>query len=311
MRSDRTTRYGFTLVELLVVIACIGILVALLLSAVQAARESARRIHCANNLKQIGLASLHFESAIRYLPPAFIGDNSDALNGWATWPAMLLPYLEGANQFNLIDIHYAVADQPAAAYQTQVTTYLCPSRPPAVLSIGDFATPGGALTDYAACFGTAAQFVRSRGAVIPAVPVEIILDSAGRRYLKKWRYQVRFANITDGKSSTVLFGEKHIRPKSLRGRNEDRSAFSAVRNTHRRMMGIHRNGASVIASRPLLPPDAQTLPRANSSFGSAHPGICQFVFADGSVQVLGNTTDLNVLTNLAIRDDGNITVLDP
>lgn len=309
MKRIRNNRIGFTLVELLVVIAIIGILVGLLLPAVQSAREAARRMQCSNNLKQIGLAAHNFESAYRYLPPGFIGDNSDALNSWATWPALILPYIEGTNQFNLIDIHYRVADQPPLAYQTQVSTYLCPSRPPAVLSQGDFATPGGALTDYAACFGTAALYVNSRGAVIPAVPEEIVLDSSSKPYLKKWKYQIRFASITDGTSNTVLFGEKHIRPNSLRGKNEDRSAFSAVRNTHRRMMGLYVNG-SVTEARPLLPPTAQTPTLANSSFGSAHPGVCQFVLADGSVQTLSITTDLNVLSNLAIRDDGNVVTLD-
>lgn len=309
MKRIRKNRIGFTLVELLVVIAIIGILVGLLLPAVQSAREAARRMQCSNNLKQIGLAAHNFESAYRYLPPGFIGDNSDALNSWATWPALILPYIEGTNQFNLIDIHYRVADQPPLAYQTQVSTYLCPSRPPAVLSQGDFATPGGALTDYAACFGTAALYVNSRGAVIPAVPEEIVLDSASKPYLKKWKYQIRFASITDGTSNTVLFGEKHIRPNSLRGKNEDRSAFSAVRNTHRRMMGLYVNG-SVTEARPLLPPTAQTPTLANSSFGSAHPGVCQFVLADGSVQTLSITTDLNVLSNLAIRDDGNVVTLE-
>jgi hypothetical protein len=145
--------------------------------------------------------------------------------------------------------------------------------------------------------------------VIPAIPEEITRDSAGKHYLQKWKYQIRLASITDGTSSTVLFGEKHIRPNSLRGKNEDRSAFSAVRNTHRRMMGLYVNG-SVTESRPLLPPTAQTPPLANSSFGSAHPGLCQFVLADGSVQTLSITTDLNVLSNLATRDDGNIVTLE-
>ncbi len=135
-RSLNRTRNGFTLVELLVVIAIIGILVGLLLPAVQAAREAARRMQCSNNLKQIGLATHNFESVHRYLPPAFIGDNSDSLNSWATWPALILPQMEGSNQYNLLDLHYRVADQPPAAYQTQNPNFLCPSRPPAVLSTG-------------------------------------------------------------------------------------------------------------------------------------------------------------------------------
>ncbi len=160
--------------------------------------------------------------------------------------------MEGSNQYNLIDLHYRVADQPAAAYQTQNPNFLCPSRPQAVLSIGDFATPGGALTDYAASFGTAALYTSSTGAIIPAIPVQITTDSNGKPYLNKWKAQIRFADLTDGTSNTTIFGEKHIRPNSLRGKNEDRSAYSAVRNTHRRMMGTYTDGTTT-EIRPLLP----------------------------------------------------------
>lgn len=300
-KSRTHYRHGFTLVELLVVIAIIGVLIALLLPAVQQAREASRRLHCTNNVKQIGLASHNFHDTYGDLPPAFIGDNSESENSWATWGALLLPYLDGGNQLALWDIHYLAAEQPKAAYQTQISAYLCPSRPAGALSVGDFTAEGGALTDYAANFGTAAKYIQSNGAIIPAVPT-VSSDSSGKPYLVKWKNQVRFADITDGTTHTVIFGEKSIRPKSLRGKNEDRSVFSGIRNTHRRMLGVHSNGDQ----RPLLPANNQTIPFANSSFGGPHPGVTQFVFADGSVQSIPLTTDLGVITAFATRAGGEI-----
>ncbi|WP_254509373.1 DUF1559 domain-containing protein [Anatilimnocola floriformis] len=294
-------RFGFTLVELLVVIAIIGVLVALLLPAVQAAREAARRMQCSNNLKQIALASHNFHDTNLFLPPAFLGDNSDTPNGWATWGAIVLPFAEGNNQYNLWNIKYRVADQTPQAYQSKIKMYYCPSRLPHVPSVSDFANPGGSLTDYACSFGTAADYTASNGAMIPNMPDVGVEASTGRDYLVSWRGQLNLASITDGTSNTSFYGEKHIRPASLRGKNEDRSVFSGVRNTHRRMMGTAANGDV----RPLLPPTANTAV-ANSSFGSSHPGICLFAFCDGSVRALQLQTDLTTLSRVVQRADGEV-----
>ncbi len=259
-------RRGFTLVELLVVIAIIGILVALLLPAVQQAREAARRTQCSNNLKQLVVASHNFHDTLGFLPPGFIGDNSQTPDSWATWAALILPYIEGANQYSQWDVRYLASSQPAEAFQFQVKTFLCPSRPQAVLSVNDFATPGGA-------------------------------------YPTTRSGQLRFADITDGTTTTLMFGEKHIRPNSLRGKNEDRSVFSGVRNTHRRMAGLDPTS---LEQRPLLSPEIQTLALSNSSFGGPHPGVCQFALCDGSVRAISIATDLSVLTALATRGKGEV-----
>ena len=295
---------GFTLVELLVVIAIIGILVALLLPAVQAAREAARRTHCANNLKQIGLASQNFHDTYLFLPPAFIGDNSDTPSGnggWATWGALILPFAEGGNQFSKWDLRYRVIDQPAEAYQAKVKMYFCPSRLPHVLSVNDFKSPGGSLSDYAASFGSDAQYVNSNGAMIPNKPV--VQTIGGVDTLVSWSGQLNLASITDGTSSTTLVGEKHIRPNSLRGKAEDRSIFSGVRNTHRRMMGISPDG---LEQRPLMPAKAQTQAYANQCFGSSHTEVTQFVFCDGSVRSFPLNTDIHLLTKFVVRNDGEV-----
>jgi prepilin-type N-terminal cleavage/methylation domain-containing protein/prepilin-type processing-associated H-X9-DG protein len=293
-------RRGFTLIELLVVIAIIAILIGLLLPAVQKVREAAARIKCQNNLKQIGLAAQNYHDANGTVVPAFIGDNSEKVDGWATWGALLLPYIEQTAQYNLWDVRYPASAQPAAAVQTFVTIYACPSRPAHVLSTGDFRADGAAPSDYAASFGPHAAYTNSLGAVIPSVPT-MGVDGSGNPILLSWRNQLTLLSLTDGTSNTTLFGEKHVRPNSLRGKNEDRSVFGGNRNNSRRMMGV----STVTGDRrALLPPEAQGTALANSSFGGPHPGVTNFVLADGSVRALRLTTDLDTLTRLATRNDG-------
>jgi prepilin-type N-terminal cleavage/methylation domain-containing protein/prepilin-type processing-associated H-X9-DG protein len=305
-RSNLTTQTlqqkGFTLIELLVVIAIIAILIGLLLPAVQKVREAAARTKCLNNLKQIGLAAHNFHDSYNFLPPAFIGDNSEGLNGWATWGALILPYIEQGNQYNLWDIRYTAEDQPAAAVQTPINIYACPSRPAHVLSTADFRPDGAALTDYAASFGTHTAYTASTGAIIPNLP-NVAFDSSGKPYLTKWSGQTNFAGITDGTSNTTMFGEKHVRPLSLRGKNEDRSVFGGNRNNTRRMMGISSVNGDI---RPLMPPNAQSTAFANSSFGGPHLGVTNFAFVDGSIKSIRSSADVSVLTALVTRAGGEV-----
>ena len=126
-QSASLNRFGFTLVELLVVIAIIGILVAILLPAIQAARESARRMTCQNNLKQIGLATLNFNDAKRHLPPPKAGVRR-TFNELGGMFVLLLPYLEEGNRFAQFDIEKAVTDSinlPVTG--EQVGMFTCPS----------------------------------------------------------------------------------------------------------------------------------------------------------------------------------------
>jgi prepilin-type N-terminal cleavage/methylation domain-containing protein/prepilin-type processing-associated H-X9-DG protein len=137
MRShpSRSTRRGFTLIELLVVISIIAVLIALLLPAVQSAREAARRAQCSNNLKQIGLAFHNYHQAQGCFPPGAISTSAGA--GWSTnflmWCALSLPYMEGNNVYNNVNLFYGVGNQSFdggeayTAYFGVPTTFLCPS----------------------------------------------------------------------------------------------------------------------------------------------------------------------------------------
>jgi prepilin-type N-terminal cleavage/methylation domain-containing protein/prepilin-type processing-associated H-X9-DG protein len=296
-----TYRGGFTLIELLVVIAIIAVLIGLLLPAVQKVRAAAARIQCANHLKQIGLAAHNYHDAIGTLPPAFIGNNSIDPDGWATWAVLLLPYLEQGNAYAYWDLRYPASKQKPAAYQQQLKVLHCPGRPDFVLSVGDFASPGGGLSDYAASFGTEALYDKSNGAIIP-VNGPYGKDARGNTILLSWRGQLDLTSITDGTSNTFMFGEKHVRPKSLRGKNEDRSVFGGQNNSIRRMAGVGPTGNQ----RPLCPAEDQNGAHANESFGGPHSGLCQFVFCDGSVKPVPLSVSLATLTALAGRDDGLI-----
>jgi len=304
----KRSRSAFTLIELLVVIAIISVLVALLVPAVQKVREAAARIQCANNLKQIGLATHNFHDSNKFVVPAWIGDNTLDPDGWASWAVLLLPHLEQSSAYQQWDLRYPASKQPASAYQQQLAVYRCPSRPAFVRSINDFVPDGGGLSDYGAAFGTDANGSNSNGAVIPIANManSVTLDSSGNPVVLSWRGQFGLQGISDGTSNTLLFGEKHVRPNSLRGKNEDRSIFGGQNNSIRRMAGIGANGDI----RPLRAPQDQTGVDANSSFGGPHAGVCQFVFADGTVRAVPIGIDLQVLSYLIIRNDGQVVAID-
>lgn len=142
---------GFTLVELLVVLGIVGILVALMLPAVQAAREAARKVQCQNHLRQIGMALHNYESALRTLPPGCMQwrpwRGSTLLKNMA-WSALILPYMEESNLHHMVDFDYAF-DHPrnVNAAKTRVSVYLCPS------AIDKPTLSGRAKTDYAGLYG--------------------------------------------------------------------------------------------------------------------------------------------------------------
>lgn len=302
----RHRRSGFTLVELLVVITIIGILIALLLPAVQGAREAARRMQCSNNLKQLGLAIHNFHSSQGVIPPTRYANNRGG-----TWVRPLLPYLEAQG---LSDRWMAAPEVDSAGKyggyynlltdadrQYQLPMMLCPTRrgPPQLSKDKDdkYGTHlDGALGDYAAVMGdklantqgvTCWDYVAtSRGPMMMALPTP---DESGL-------IQLTFADIKDGLSNTIFMGEKHVRlgEFGLWG-SRDNSIYN---NDNLDVFARIAGPGFQLAMRP-----EDTY---NINFGSYHAGVCQFVFGDGSVAGVSITINTVVLGNLACRNDGAI-----
>lgn len=188
---SRRTRPAFTLIELLVVIAIIGILVALLLPAIQYVREAARRTQCANNMHQLGIALSNYEGTHKGLPPASVLPIGQTFEPYSAH-ARLLPYIEQTNLANLIDwdVSSEFTANPTAA-QTRVEVYMCPSE------VNDRSRPTPTLTHYPLnyCFNEGTWFIYDpqSGAVGDGA------FGPNRSF--------RISEITDGTSNTLAAAE--------------------------------------------------------------------------------------------------------
>ncbi len=257
--SRNGMRRGFTLVELLVVIAIIGILVGLLLPAVQAAREAARRMSCSNNLKQIGLAALNHESAYKRLPPSLFVDiglppGSPGQPGFPypaivhAWSIYLLPQIEQQTLYQQYDQKFPWFSSPTIVpgtpnnqlvLQTPIASFLCPSAPGgAERRVSGSFTFGArfpydrlAVTDYATCSSINTNSITffgypsgtTQNDLFSALAPEI--KGAGARPLLGFteRKPAKLADILDGTSRTILMCEDAGRPDFWIGGRRDGS----------------------------------------------------------------------------------------
>jgi prepilin-type N-terminal cleavage/methylation domain-containing protein len=294
---------GFTLVELLVVIAIIGVLVALLLPAVQMARESANRMSCSNNMKQVGLALHNFHDTNKALPPHRLTFN------YLTWPVMVMPFIEQQPLYDRFNIRASYASQPADVVQTNVEAYVCPSRraTPAI-SIGEPTQPidpvqDGATGDYGGNAGDNAGWDNGPSASKPApngVFVHGQMTTVGG-LIQTFKYDINFASISDGLSNTILIGEKAVDVSAVNhgGGEGDGPIYSGTAVCYTARTGGAFAG-TIAQSIRLPPPGPGTYP----IWGSFHPGVCQFTLCDGSVRQIVTTLDQNTLHRLSVRDDG-------
>jgi prepilin-type N-terminal cleavage/methylation domain-containing protein/prepilin-type processing-associated H-X9-DG protein len=310
MGTQLNRRVGFTLIELLVVIAIIGVLIFLLLPAIQKVREAARRISCQNNLKQIGLGVLNFESSQGGLPPSRTTQGSPLYNGYQhSWSAALLPYIEQTASFNLY--HYNRDwDFPdnREAIQTYLKLFNCPSTPEqprvdttisAQPSCGDYHAVNAIKWFVGVnCFGYTMTMHTD--------PDDPRLVGAMRR-----DRLTRVAEITDGTSNTILVAEDAGRPTFY---NANRDVVPPIGGKEGGW--ADPNGAfSIDGSNPdgrnddmgaIIPGPCPINCSNNSEVYSFHSSGANVVFADGSVHFLSSSIQLCTLAALVTRQGGEV-----
>lgn len=237
---DRQNRNGFTLVELLVVIAIIGILIGMLLPAVQSVREAARRTSCLNNVRQLVLSALNYESAHMHLPSAYRLDDGATATGNGSWSvhAKLLPYCEQANAFRMVDFDLPWSDPVNVASEvptTRIPMYQCASEVNDTVRLD---TSTGAPKVYPQNYGF------NFGSWL-------VYDPASGRKGDGLFYvngEVGFGGVTDGSSNTLCVAEVKAFTPYIRNTQDpgttppnDPSFFAGYSGELKLGAGLHRN----------------------------------------------------------------------
>lgn len=328
----RTKRSAFTLVELLVVIAIIGVLVALLLPAVQAAREAARRMQCQNNVKQLGLSLHNHHDTYGRFPPGGAKDQSPFGTSTSTgdewgssWMVYILPYIEQGNLYSQWQFYgnsgHSNANNRTARQNIILPGFICPSSPlPKTAASHAQTTAANYVAIAGAAPGLIPNYTESRTQSTPYG----IVSGGGVLYPNS---QTTFGSMTDGSSNTMVISEQSdfmtkqdMTKGDWRGSQpwgwcigvkqggEPPNYFTGSDNRSFNMTTIRynvnkktgwANGNGDCGGAGVCLDYGQ-----NTPINSAHTGGVQILLGDGSVRFINDNVDLAILAALATRDDG-------
>ncbi|MEJ7636560.1 MAG: DUF1559 domain-containing protein [Singulisphaera sp.] len=322
------SRSGFTLIELLVVIAIIAVLIGLLLPAVQAAREAARRSQCVNNLKQIGLAMHNYESSLGSFPPGYKGVQ------WGTWMVYVLPYLEQNNLNNAWNFSGdAINDSSGGSLfryggrgnytvtTSHIGAFKCPSDPNSMSKTleGGSRIPGGLSANpisshnYMVNFGNGdvQQYatINYGGTTINHLGAPFSDMGAPTVSTKSQTGTVPFRAITDGLSNTLLVSETVV------GQGGDLRGYTwyGYTSTFSGMNGPNSTNPDALTSLgyclPTINPPCTVYSntyRLTNAVRSRHPGGVNATLADGSVKFFKNSISLSVWRALCSTQGGEV-----
>jgi prepilin-type N-terminal cleavage/methylation domain-containing protein/prepilin-type processing-associated H-X9-DG protein len=312
----RLRRSGFTLVELLVVISIIAVLTALLLPAVQSARESSRRVVCQNNIRQIGVAVQSYVSSKRILPAIYNGSfiaapvTTTHTFHMHSWRSAILNELEQATVFNLLDMTVPATDpKNQVAINTTIPIFICPSTAnthevvPEVCSIDDPTLINGtaARSDYEVVYGTHVIATTDFSSVRWGAwgePLYDPIENTSRGFRR-----ARLGDVTDGLSNTLLVGERGGRPDIFdRGQSEVPYPYHGYVNSpdcHQAAWAITTYWWWLVFWHEQRVNDTN-----KTGVYGFHPGGANVALADGAVRFLADSLDSAVLAAMATRTEG-------
>lgn len=299
----RGNRSGFTLVELLVVIAIIGILIALLLPAVQAAREAARRSQCANNLKQLALSLHNYSDTFKSFPPAGITTNQ------LSWHVFILPFIEQSSlhdQFSFVQGTFRDSGKQEHGLN-RIVAFLCPSCTDEYTGWkhANAQVPAGSgnepyTTHYHGVMGP-------RGTNSYTGQAYRVLAQSGayggyaQQGTLTFPHPAKFSNFLDGTSNTYAIGETSWETPTQKNTTWRNWIFGA----NGPYDSTETNRAFPGSKNIFYPINTHIVSTFNNtSFGSNHPGGCQFALADGAVRFVSETIEFSVYLATGSRDGG-------